>query len=540
MKLLNKIKLAVCVFLISFMGSSCVSALAFSADKEKDPLPVSPLRIINIIESEGPHELNPQLTSLANDIQLLTGLYEGLFTYNPKSLVPQYAIAVEYKISRDKKRWTFTINPEARFSNGEKITASNVRDSWLQLLSSEGAPYASMLDVIEGAEAFRNGSGSEDNVGIYALSDSQLMIHLVKPANYLPKILCHPAFSVIHRNPTVYSGPFIIEDIGEKQITLTQNPYYWDKANVNPLVINFIQSNDAEENAFYYNTGMADWITTSVSTDKVINKTAFQLNAEFATTYMFFKVQTEDNKDYLEADVWDYPEFRQALLEAVPWDLLRKKAYFPATTLVYPLGDYPTVEGFSFTDEIEAVKLMEAAKEKYNIPKDQKLTVTMEIIENSISMDELGCLYLAWQKIGVELQVRTLPSYLYFGNVPKSTADILLYTWIGDFADPLAFLELFRGDSTLNDSGYRNELFDQLLDKAAAASDKESNDYLAQAENLLLDSYMIIPIDHPVSFNLIDLNEIGGWYGNAFDIHPLKYLFKKEVPVTLPNVVLNK
>ena len=161
----------------------------------------------------------------------------------------------------------------------------------------------------------------------------------------------------------------------------------------------------------------------------------------------------------------------------------------------------------------------------------------MEIIENSMSMDELGCLYLAWQKIGVELQVRTLPSYLYFGNVPKSTADILLYTWIGDFADPLAFLELFRGDSTLNDSGYRNELFDQLLDKAAAASDKESNDYLAQAENLLLDSYMIIPIDHPVSFNLIDLNEIGGWYGNAFDIHPLKYLYKKQNVVKMPNVV---
>ena len=107
-----------------------------------------------IVEGVRPHELNPQITSYASDSQLLTGLFEGLFSYNPKTLEPEYAIASDYKISRDTKRWTFTIRQDARYSNGEKITADSVRDSWLQLLATKEAPYASLLDVILNADEY--------------------------------------------------------------------------------------------------------------------------------------------------------------------------------------------------------------------------------------------------------------------------------------------------------------------------------------------------------------------------------------------------
>ena len=184
-----------------------------------------------IVEGVRPHELNPQITSYASDSQLLTGLFEGLFSYNPKTLEPEYAIASDYKISRDKKRWTFTIRQDARYSNGEKITADSVRDSWLQLLGTKEAPYASLLDVIRNASEYRHGECTIEEVGIYALSDYVLTVHLVKPANYLPRVLCHTAFSVIHRNPTVYSGPFYLYDRDETTYILKKNPYYWDFVN---------------------------------------------------------------------------------------------------------------------------------------------------------------------------------------------------------------------------------------------------------------------------------------------------------------------
>ena len=482
-----------------------------------------------ILEAVREHDLNPQTTSYASDAQLLTGLYEGLFTYDPVNLSPTYAIATEYRISRDKKRWTFTINQNARFSNGEKITAASVRDSWLSLLATPQAPYASLLDVIKGAAEYRAGKCSPEEVGIYANSEESLSISLLKPANYLPKVLCHPAFSVVHRNPTVYSGPFYMDDLQPGFYLLKKNSNYWDKDNVALDEIVFFQSDDEKENAYYFNTGLANWVTAALDTGSLIDKSAFHYNAEFATSYFFFN--SDDS-------VWAYPEIRAALFEAIPWEELRKDYYVPARTLVYPLVGYPEIDGYSYTDAAEAKNLMIAAREKYGIPQDKKLTLLFEMPENSVSSDRLALLSDAWAPLGVELQIRVKKAQEYYGFVKYSDANLFIYTWIGDFADPLAFLELFRGDSTLNDSGWKNQDFDRLIDSANEATEEERYKLLGQAETILLDSCMVIPVHHPVITNIIDKNTTGGWTENAFDIHPLKYLYKKPEKTTVPNVVV--
>ena len=493
-----------------------------------------------IVEGVRPHELNPQITSYASDSQLLTGLFEGLFSYNPKTLEPEYAIASDYKISRDKKRWTFTIRQNARYSNGEKITADSVRDSWLQLLGTKEAPYASLLDVIRNASEYRHGECNIEEVGIYALSDYVLTVHLVKPANYLPRVLCHTAFSVIHRNPTVYSGPFYLYDRDETTYILKKNPYYWDFVNTHLEQITYVQSDDEEDSAFCYNTGLADWVTSSINSEKVLDKSSLNLSAEFATSYLFFKSSSRRPSYVAEgySSVWDFVEFRNALFEAIPWDDLRANTYVPATTLVYPLGGYPTVEGYSYTDSAEAYVLMKQAREKYGVEPDRILPLVLDISENSFTEDKLELLKKAFEPLGVELKVRTYPSAYYLSVVKESDADLFCYVWIGDFADPLAFLELFRSESSLNDSGWSNLEFDKLLEQAAIGSEEERIKLLAQAETLLLDNYVVVPIQHPVSFNVIDLSEVGGWYTNAFDIHPLKYLYKKTTKCKVPNIVL--
>ena len=481
-----------------------------------------------IIETVRPHELNPQITSYSSDAQILTGLYEGLFTYDPSTLNPVYAIATEYRISRDKKRWTFTINPAACFSNGEKITAASVRNSWLKLLSTPGAPYASLLDVIVGAEAFRNGKCTAEDVGIYANSENSLSIHLVKPANYLPKLLCHSAFSIVYDTPDVFSGPFCLVEAEEDFYRMTKNPYYWDKDNVHLQEIKFYQCDEELENAYYFNTGFADWVTANTNTAALYNKNAFSFNAEFATSYFFFKC---------ESKIWSKPEFRAALMEAIPWENLRKDYYVPAQTFVYPLSGYPQVDGYSYTDVNEAKNLMNAARQKYNISLEEKLPLVLEIPENSVGGDRLAALADAWAELGVELQIKTKKAYEYYGYVYLSDSDLFIYTWIGDFADPLAFLELFRGDSTLNDSMWKNAEYDSLIDKAAESSEEERYKLLAQAESILLEQCVVIPIQHPVIYNIIDKSTVGGWYENAFDIHPLKYLYKKAEKSSVPNIV---
>lgn len=514
-KFMNK-KFFLLISLFLFYISSC-----FSQD----------LNEFVIVESYRVHDLNPQTTSYSSDAQLLTGLYEGLFSYDPVTLAPVYAIATDYRISRDKKRWTFTINPNAYFNNGEKITAMSVRDSWLQLLETPDAPYASLLDVIKGAAEYRSGKGSVEDVAIFANTDDSLTIHLVKPANYLPKVLCHSAFSVIHRNPTVYSGAFYLNDYKEGYYQLKKNPYYWDKDNVALDTITFVQCDSTEDNAYYFNIGYADWITAPVYQSMLLNKNAFQINAEFATSYFFFKQNHP---------IWNNVDFRTALFEAIPWDKIREGYYVPATTFVYPLNGYPEIDGYSYTDLAEAKNLMKAARERYGLSDDEIIPLFLEVGENSFPVEKLEALSDAWAQLGVELLIKYTSNYDYLNGVATSDSQIFVYTWIGDFADPLAFLELFRSDSTLNDSHWQNSEYDQLLEKAAQVSESERYKLLGEAENLLLDNCVVIPIQHPVISNIIDTQAVGGWSTNAFDIHPLKYLYKKTVKTSLPNVVMLK
>ena len=133
--------------------------------------------------------------------------------------------------------------------------------------------------------------------------------------------------------------------------------------------------------------------------------------------------------------------------------------------------------------------------------------------------------------------MRKAPSYQYYSTIGDADADILITSWIGDFADPLAFLELFRGGSTMNTSGWKNQNYDALLEQAATAGEKERLELLGRAEDILLGEGMVLPLYRSVSSNIVDLSEVGGWYVNAFDLHPLKYLYKKQPKFKGTNVV---
>lgn len=506
-------------------------------EQRKQILPPERQKNFIIVEPVRVHELNPQLTNYASDSQILNGLFEGLFTISPITLEPQYALATEFKISRDKKRWAITLRSDARFSNGEKITAESVRKSWLRMLENPASPYSSLFDIVRGAQAFRNGKGAIEDVGLYATDENVLSIYLNAPANYLPKILCHTAFSITHENPEVYSGAYELEISAPRKYVLKKNPYYWDKNNVIIERVSFLQSDNPDENTYYYNTGAVDWVCGRVNQNQILDTKAFQVNAEFGTGFLYFKTSNKKPMGFKTSALWDYPEFRAAVLEAFPWAIIRKNYMIPATTLVYPLSGYPQVEGFDFTDAIEASLKMKDARKKYKIPAEQIIPLVFYVFDNEFDKAEQEAIQNALLPLGIDVQIKGVPSSEYYATIDSADADILVTSWIGDFADPLAFLELFRGGSTMNTSGWHNKEFDRLIEQAAVANDSERYNLLAKAENILMDEAVVLPLYRIVTSNVIDVTEVGGWYVNAFDHHPLKFLYKKQSKLNSENIV---
>ncbi|MDR1786448.1 MAG: peptide ABC transporter substrate-binding protein [Spirochaetaceae bacterium] len=530
---------------IVFTAFLCLGlGFAFSAAEKSPARRFSPEAQRNFTIIDYPHDynLNPQTANFSNEAQLFTGLYEGLFSYDPYSLEPVPALAQSFRISRDKKTWTFTLREDAVFSNGDKITAQTLRDSWTALLAPEmDAPFASLLDCITGAEAYRKGEGTKDGLGIFVRDETTLVVTLTTPTEHLNRILCHHAFSAVHPTEplSVFSGPYVLKEYARKEITpesgdgperivLEKNPKYYDADNVALPTITLLFSEDLADNAYQINVGKADW-ACSANADRLLDKYSVKVCPEFATEYFFFKA---------DRFPWNNADFRLALLAAVPWDKLRSQAFERAKTFIYPLNGYKSPEGFSDSDITEAKALLAAAKRRAKMKESDPVKIVIAVSSGEYMKAQAEALVEGWEKIGITVEVQTTPPGRYMQSIESWQADLFTYTWIGDFADPVAFLELFRGDSSLNVTAWKNRDFDGLLQKASECTDSaERLSILSQAEGVLLNSGAVLPVSHPISVNVIDTAAVGGWYMNALDIHPYKYLYFTGKTVTIPNIV---
>ena len=519
-------RLAALFLCAAFFAANAAAAFSIGDDFFKtDEIDESIQRELVIFHSMANLNLNPHTSAYVSEAQILNGVYEGLFSYNAATLEPDNALAQDFRISRDKLRWTFTIREGAKSSSGKEITAQTVKESWLNLIANKGAYYSSLLDVIKGAREYRLSNGRREDVAIYA-SGSKLSVELTKPTSHLNKILCHHAFAAVPEDSSA-SGAYCIESATPFKLVLKKNPNYWnaEQTRVPSIVVHFTDDTDAQSHAF--NTGAADWIDGAGEIKKILDKKSIQLSAEFGTEYLFFKN---------DSPFWSRPDFRNAVLTAIPWKQLRDGSMFPAETLVCPSAGYQSPEGLNYTDIEEAKMMLEAAKQKAGVS-SEKIELTFAIPDAEYISNRAELLRGSLEEIGVELKTVKIPMQFYLTSIASTKADLFLYTWVGDFSDPLAFLELFRGNSSMNDSHWKNDEFDALLDQAAFTNDsKERNLLLAKAEDILLASGEVVPISHPVTCNIIDLDSVGGWVSNAMDIHPFKALYFKKSQAKYKNV----
>ncbi|MCL2602748.1 MAG: ABC transporter substrate-binding protein, partial [Treponema sp.] len=279
-----------------------------------------------------------RLSYLASEAQIFTALYEGLFSYHPLTVEPVAAAAQSWELSEDGREWTFTIRPDARFHNGDPLRAEDFRASWLSSIQPErNAPYASLFDIIEGAQDFRLGTATADNsVGIFTPDERTLVVRLNSPVEFFPSILCHHSFSPVH--PSMLdekdwaaqlppsNGPFYLEEIDTNRLALAKNPHYWDteRVRLSGIVIRFV---DGEESSALWNSGEVRWIQGDVDFETLMDRSSTQVNAMFATHYYFTRSARSP---------WDDFRLRRALALALPWDEIRHGHVLPAATLIFP------------------------------------------------------------------------------------------------------------------------------------------------------------------------------------------------------------
>jgi peptide/nickel transport system substrate-binding protein/oligopeptide transport system substrate-binding protein len=495
---------------------------------------------LTVTFSSGNVELDFRKAYLSQEAQIFTGIYEGLFSYNPYSLEPEAAIARRWQTSDDKKTWTFTLRKNAKYQNGDSIKAEDFRAAWLSLLEpGRDAPYSSLFDIIKGAREYRLGQNNDPRqVGISVNDDETLVVELNNPAVFFPSMLCHHSFSPIHPSmlddrawasgKLVSNGPFYLEDYSSDRMTLRKNEYYWDSDSValNKLTLKFAK--DDEDAASLWNSGESRWIAGNVDTNALTDLSGVLVNAMFATHYYYIRSAKRP---------WDDYRLRRALVLALPWKELRQGYFLPAKTLIFPLPGYPEIEGLEKDNIEEARKLLEEAgfAGGAGLP-----SLVIRITPSEEAERIAHIMASAWiNELGIETKTDVVPYRNYFQSLKQNDYDIGATTWVGDFADPYTFLQMWRRDSNLNDARYNDADYEALMEKSMTEEGDRRWRTLAEAEELLLNRGSVLPISYSPALNIVDTDELAGWYPNALDLHPFKYFsFKGFRP--LPGVAMGK
>jgi peptide/nickel transport system substrate-binding protein/oligopeptide transport system substrate-binding protein len=495
---------------------------------------------LTAVFSRGEVELDFRKSYLASEAQLFTGLYEGLFSYHPYTMEPVAAAAEKWELSDDKKQWTFTIRENARYWNGDPVRAEDFRAAWISLLDPKRAsPYSSLFDVIAGAREYRMGLAEDSSqIGIEIQGDKTLIVRLTAPASFFPSMLCHHSFSPIHpsmvdkddwgREPPVSNGSFRIGERTGGQIVLEKNGNYWDASRVSLSRIILKFAEDGDEASSLWNSGEARWISGDVNLDTLTDRSGIQVNPMFATHYYYIRSGEKPWNDY---------RVRRALSLVLPWEKIREGHYLPAKTLIFPIPGYPEIEGLDITDEEEAKRLLTEAgyPQGLGLP---DLVIKLTPSEEAARIG--GLMAVSWkEKLGVPVRIEVVPYSQYFQALKNDDYGVAFSTWIGDFADPYTFLQMWRRDSNLNDARYDDADYENLIEKSMTEEGTQRWSTLAEAEKLLLNRGAVLPISYSPAINIVDINELDGWFPNALDIHPFKYLsFKAFRP--LPGVALYK
>jgi peptide/nickel transport system substrate-binding protein/oligopeptide transport system substrate-binding protein len=485
--------------------------------------------------SAGEWELDFRKSYLANEAQMFTALYEGLFSYHPFTMEPVPAVARNWSVSEDKKTWTFTIRDSARYWNGDPVLAPHFKSAWISLIAAKDSPYSSLFDIIEGVKDFRLGNTEEESVGIECPDSRTLIVKLNAPASFFPSMLCHHSFSPIHPDmlvqddwsaqPPLSNGPFYIVEKTDNSIILARNELYWDAANILLKKLIFRFAEDGEEAADLWNSGEARWISGEINLDSLDDNQGLVVNPMFATHYYFIRSERKP---------WNDWRIRRALSISLPWEQIREGHFMPAETLIYPIPGYPEIKGANeqLLDEAQQLLVDAGFAKGAGLPE-----LVIRIPESEDAERIAGIMANTWKEnLGVPVKVEVLPIDNYFLSLKDDNYDVGSSTWIGDFADPFTFLQMWTSDSNLNDAKLNDEDYESLIGKSMTQDSAERWETLSEAETLLIDRGTVLPISYSPAINIVDLDEIAGWFPNALDIHPFKYLsFKAFKP--LPGVV---
>ncbi|WP_187142752.1 peptide ABC transporter substrate-binding protein [Thermanaerosceptrum fracticalcis] len=520
-----KNKLVVFVLVLSLMVTlvaGCGSDKKPQAEAPKEQ-PKSQVqgKFIRHNHGQEPETIDPALNTTVNGGTIILSAFEGLTTLDENDN-PAPGVAEKWDISPDKTKYTFYLRKNAKWSDGKPVTANDFYYAWKRALNPKtAAEYAYQLFYIKNAEEFnsdKTGKVNFEDVGIKVKDDYTLEVQLKSPTPFWLKLTAFPTLAPVREDiitkygdkwalsPESYigNGPFkMVEWKSKDMMKFVKNEHYWNKdaIKIDGYIETFIAEASTMLSAF--EAGEVD-VIDEVPLEEIprLKKESkeFKILPQLGTYYYCFNVKKAPFNNLKVRKAFALAIDREDIVDKV------RKSGIPATAFVppgvpdaEPGKDFRTVGGAFFPIKAqpeEAKKLLAEAgyPEGKGLP---PITLIYNTNEGHKKIAE-AALEMFKKNLGISNITLTNQEWAVFVNTrQKGDFQIARHGWLGDYNDPMTFIDLFTTGNGNNDAQWSNKEFDKLIQKARlAANEKERMEILHKAEKLFLDDVIMIPIFH--------------------------------------------
>jgi oligopeptide transport system substrate-binding protein len=508
--------------MIRLLSTTALCLSLFSCRQESQVERATREGILLIGNSADPKSFDPQVVSGVIESNLNRALFEGLVNNHPsEDLSAPPGVAYELTPDETYTVWTAKLRADAKWSDGMPVTAEDFAFAYERILTPDlGAKYAEMLYFLKGAEAFNKGEAKDfSTVGIEVTDPLQFTITLRGPTPYFREVLKHPTWNPVPKHMVlkygeigqkanvwakpyrlVSNGPFRIKSFRRNHhIEVERNPHYWDAKNVKLNGIRFLPISNTFTETRMFRDGQLH-VTYAASPDMVDFMRGHDPASLRQEPYLgtdFYRFNTT-RKPFGDVRV------RRALSMAIDRDALCESVYrgfLPAYGMTPPTDDYTPPRG-AFFDPEQARKLLAEA----GFPGGEGFPRLKLLISNREATQPVAVQAMWRRHLGIEVEIEFKEWTAYLLATQTLDYDMVASGWIGDFIDPLTFLELWSPGNGNNNTGWVSEKYAAKLAESFQSTDPAARyDLLKEAESIMLAEAPIAPI---------------AWRGKNYFLHP--------------------
>ncbi|MFA0299172.1 ABC transporter substrate-binding protein, partial [Vibrio sp. 10N.222.46.A3] len=475
--------------------------------------------------------IDPHKSQGVPESHVIRDLLEGLVNQDGEgNTIPGVAESWE---TTDNKTFTFHLRKDAKWSNGDPVTAEDFVYSWKRAVDpATASPYAWYMEYTKMVNAKDIVAGKKDKseLGVKAVDANTLVVELETAVPYFVMMMGHTTVKPVHKATVekfgdqwtkpgnfVGNGAFSVDKwVVNERLVLKRNDQYWnnDKTVLNKVTFLPIENQVAEMNRFL--SGEIDF-TNELPTEhfkrlKKEHAEDVSVAGNLCTYYYIFNTKKAP---------FDDVRVRKAISYAIDRDIVtgailaqgQKPAYFltPEITAGFDpeLPQYGTMS--QKERNVEAARLLEEAGYGKDNPLNFNLLYNTSENHKKIAV-ALGSM---WKKtLGLKVTLENQEWKTYLSSKDSGDFEVARAGWCGDYNEASSFLTLMKSNNTTGGVHYDSAAYDQIIDKALnSTSEEERKALYLEAEALMANDMPIAPIYQYVKSRLLNPH-VGGFPTN--------------------------